>query len=127
MATTLPTDVGVNYANEVIALNGQLHAVLASVQHLVKLNSDTPLATTFWNNLNTTQTLPDGSLGTPSDPTPNPAHRIDPRVYPALARAVSANDLVSALQILVDFNSFCQGLALTANPARPQQLNAVAM
>lgn len=126
MSATLQTDTAVKYANQVCSLVQQLQGVLANVEALAAINAANPLSSNFWNLLNTTALAADGSLGT-ADGTPNTAHDIDPRVYAALARAVSATQLTQALQVLVDFNAFCQGTAVAANASRPAQINAVAM
>lgn len=124
---TQQSDITVSYANQVQNLIQQICQIRDQAAALVAKNTTTPLGN-MWNKLNTTPLLNDGNLGTAdTQGTPVLADYIDPRVYPALNRTVKASDLTNGLQALVDFGSFCGGSALSANGARPGNLNALGM
>lgn len=124
---TLQSDIAVQYANQLIGLAQQLKNVRAAVAEIVTVNSVTPLGNLF-TVLNTTALASDGTLGTADAAgSPNSGHPIDPRVYPALSRAVKSGDLTNALQLVVDFSSFMAGSAISSNGARPANIDAVAM
>lgn len=123
----LTSDVAVANANQVMTLVQLLKQLRQQLAELVTVNANNPLGN-LWNTLNTTAVLSDGELGTADAAgTPNAAHPIDPRVYPALSRLVKSSDLTNALQVLVDLQTFLAGTATTANAARPAQINAVSM
>ena len=121
----LQSDDAVTYVNQVCQLVGQIKAMRQTVAELITVNANNPIGN-LWNVLKTTALNADGTLGT-ADGSVVAANPIDPRVYPALNRAVSQNALNNALQILVDFNTFCNGTQVAANAARPAQINAVSM
>lgn len=121
----LQSDLAVAYANQVMALVQQVRAIRQTVAEMVTINANNPLGN-LWNVLKTTALAADGTLGT-ADGAVVAADPIDPRVYPAISRAVSQTALNNALQILVDLNTFCNGTALAANAARPAQIDAVSM
>jgi hypothetical protein len=123
MSAVLPSDVAVSQVNSIQSLVAQLNGILANVRTIVAVNASNPMGNN-WNALNTTALAGDGTLGT-ADGTPNTAHKIDSRVYTALNRAVSATDATNGLQCLVDFNAFMNGTAVSANAARPAQVNAL--
>lgn len=119
------SDLAVSYANQVMSLIQQLRGMRQVIAELVTVNANNPLGN-LWNVLRTTALAADGQLGT-ADGTVVAANPIDPRVYPAISRTASQTALNNALQILVDFNSFCAGSSLGANASRPAQIDAVAM
>lgn len=123
--SVLQSDVAVNNSNQVITLVQQMAALGKQAAAIMAVNTSSPIAN-LWNVLNTTVLASDGTLGT-ADGTPNTAHPVDPRVYPAISRTVSPTGLTQALQVLADFNTFMAGTAVSANAARPAQVNAVAM
>jgi hypothetical protein len=118
-----PADVAIAQANIVMQFCQQIRTLQVAIQGVLTYNTSNPLGTS-WSALNTAATAADGQLGT-ADGTVNTAHVIDGRVYANLNRDVSETALAQALQVLVDFNSFCNGSALSANASRPGQLNAV--
>jgi hypothetical protein len=121
----LQSDTAITYANQTMNLVQQLRILRVSVAELMTINANNPLGN-LWNPLKTTGTNADGTLGT-ADGTPVVTNPIDSRIYPALSREASATAIEAALQILVDFNTFLNGTALSANAARPAQINAVSM
>lgn len=124
---TLQSDIAVQYANQLIGLAQQLRSIRAAVSEIVTINATNPLGNLF-TVLNTAALAADGSLGTADTPgTPVSGHPIDTRLYPGLSRAVKSGDLTNALQLVVDFNSFMAGTALSSNGARPANIDAVAM
>lgn len=122
----LKSDVAVTYANHVLGLVSQIRSLRAAIAEIVKVNVDNPLGN-FWAALHTASVGSDGSLGLPDSGAPVAANPIDTRVYTQLQRAVKAGDLTSALQVLVDFSTFCDGLQVNANLARPAQINNVSL
>lgn len=121
----LASDIAIDKANAVDAMVQQIFNLKNQVAAIVAENAVNPLGTR-WATLTTTAVATDGAVGT-VDGSPNAAHVIDPRVYASIARTVSPNDLAAALQVLVDFNTFCAGTQVNANAARPAQINAVAL
>lgn len=121
----LQSDLAVAYANQVMSLVQQLRGMRQTIAELVTVNTNNPLGN-LWNVLKTTALATDGTLGA-ADTTVVAANPVDPRVYLSINRTVSQTALNNALQILVDLNTFCNGSALSANAARPAQIDAVAM
>jgi hypothetical protein len=119
-----PSDQAVTYANSVASICQQIRNLQGQIQNLLTVNTNDPLGTK-WNALQTTALTADGQFGT-ADGTPNTAHNIDGRVYANLGRSASATAYGQALQVIVDFNTFVTGGALSANSARPAQIDAVA-
>jgi hypothetical protein len=74
--------------------------------------------------LNTCAQNADGSLGA-ADASPVAAHPIDPRVYPALTRAVSSVALTGGGVILNNIITVLAGGAVAADPTIPGKLNAL--
>jgi hypothetical protein len=123
---TQQSDIAIQYANQVQSLVAQLVALRQQIAGIVTVNAANPLASNFWNVLNTTALAADGSLGT-ADGSPNTAHKIDSRLYPALNRSISATDLANGLQILVDLQTFFTGAQPEAVAGRPAQMDALGM
>lgn len=120
------SDIAVSYGNMVISFAQQVASLRQLGSQIAAINAVNPLGN-LWNNLHTTALGTDGSLGTADSGNPVLTDPIDTRVYPALNRVAKASDLANALQLVVDFNTFAAGTALSANGARPANINAVAM
>ena len=123
---TQQSDLAVSYANQIQSILQQLRAMRVSAQEIKTINTATPLGN-WWNVLSTTALATDGSLGT-ADGSPNTAHPIDSRVYPALTRGqVSATQMASALGLVLNIVDLCAGTAIGANGAAPGTLDSLTM
>jgi hypothetical protein len=124
---TQPSDVAINYANQVINMVKQLQGLRASLADLLVVNTNNPLGNQ-WNVLNTTALTSDGQVGTADTPgTPVNGHYIDPRLYPAIGRLVKNTDLANGLSLLVSLNSFLAGTQINAAGTTPAFIDALAM
>jgi hypothetical protein len=104
-------DKAISQANALISLVGQFQSLRSAVNEYVnQYNSEA--YNTVWNALATAAQNTDGSLGT-ADGTPNVAHPIDTRVVTALSRAVSANQLISAVTYFMDYQKFLTNQAVS--------------
>lgn len=121
----LQVDNAVNYANQVMNIVQQLRNLRAACVEIVTINGTTPLGN-LWTVLKTAALNTDGTLGT-ADGSVTSTNPIDTRVYTAMSRAVKSGDLTNALQCIVDFDSFMAGSSLSANGARPANINAVSI
>ncbi len=74
--------------------------------------------------LNTVAVNSDGTLGT-ADGTPNPAHPINPAIYPTITRAVSVNQLTLTKTIMDGFVSYIGGQAVTTQVSARLALNTM--
>lgn len=130
------SDIAVKYVNQIIGLVQQIANLQPNVSALMAVNTVNPLGNLI-NELNTAALNTDGSLGT-ADAAVNPApgastgtsvsgHYLDSRQYPALSRVVKNTDIINALQVLNEFQTFTTGLVTPADGARPAFINAVAM
>ena len=120
---TQASDTAIKYANQIIGIVAQLGNLRDQINTILALNTVSPLGNA-WNVLNTTALTADGQVGT-ADGSPNTAHAIDPRVYPALSRAVSAATLENGLQVLTEFQTFSTGGTTASDGSRPAFIDAL--
>lgn len=103
MAATKQTQA-IAMANEALGYAAALGQLTDNINSFVARYNN-QATSTVWNALATAGVNADGTLGA-ADGAPNNAHPISTAVYPALNRAVAANDMVTFVALLQAFQNF---------------------
>lgn len=109
-------------ANTIIALAGQFLTLNYAIAQISNAWADDGTATVL-NAMGTTALGADGTAGA-ADGSPNVAHPLDLSKYPALSRAISANQIASLLTELQTVTTLVAGSAVSAQPGMRGILNA---
>lgn len=104
----------INFAKQIISLNAQLLNVYAQILPALAANTDEAYMTTV-AALPTGALNADGTVGT-ADGSPNVAHPITAPVSDPLNK--SSNQIATAMQVLTDFKSFMENVAVSAGSRR---------
>ncbi len=99
-------------ANAIISLAGQLLTLSQQITSASNAWTDDSTANVL-NAMGTVTLNADGTLGA-ADGSPNVAHPLNLALYPALSRALSANQIAALLTILNNIPTYVAGSAVSA-------------
>lgn len=116
-----PQTQAIQTANQLISIAVNLLAIYQQMVALDAAWTDNATANTL-NALGTVALNADGSPGA-ADGTANPAHPINPALYPAMTRMLSSNQLASMKTILDNIVTYVNGGAVSATSSARAILN----
>jgi hypothetical protein len=122
MTIGTPQSQAVGIINEILQAAIDMDSLYERVVSISQRWTDDSVANTV-NALQTTALNADGSQGTP-DVAPNVAHPLNPQLYPALIRAVSANQVAGMLTIIQGLKTYVEGGAVSATASARAILNS---